>query len=427
MERFNVRCCHVSIWTAVCQSKKEGITVTRISQGSHDQANDAGDFSLVLGGPLFQLFRRAHLAGDGLELLRRRIVVIALVAWLPLLLLSVTQGTVVGSAVAVPFLFDIDVHVRFLIALPLLIAAELVVHERMRAVVAQFVSQGLVPATVRARFDAALENALQLRDSAVAEVLIIIFVYTVLVLGVWRYIAVDVPTWYAVPEAGSLRPQLAGWWYLFVSIPVFQFILLRWYFRLCIWARFLWQVSQLPLAYAPMHPDRMAGIGFLPRVTHAFAPLMFAQGALLAGAMANKILFGGAVLTAFTLEIAAVVTVVVLVILAPLLVFALPLAAVKRTALREYGHLARRYVDEFDDKWLRGRAARDEPLVGSADIQSLADLGNSFEVVTGMRTVPITRDSVVQLLAMTLLPLAPLLLTIFSLEELLKRFLTIVF
>src|SRR5262245_29166364 len=171
--------------------------VTRLSQGSHNHAIDAGDFSLVLGGPLFQLFRRAHLAGDGLELLRRRIVAIALVAWLPLLLLSVTQGTAVGSAVAVPFLFDIDVHVRFLVALPLLIAGELIVHERVRGVVAQFGSQGLVPPTVRPRFDAALENALRLRDSVIAEVLIIIFVYIVLVLGVWRYVAVDVPTWYA--------------------------------------------------------------------------------------------------------------------------------------------------------------------------------------------------------------------------------------
>src|SRR5262245_22679999 len=251
---------------AGARAAKERITVTRTSLGSHDQADDVGNFSLVLGGPLFQLFRRAHLVGDGLELLRRRIIVIALVAWLPLLLLSVTQGTAVGSVVAVPFLFDIDVHVRFLIALPLLIAGELIVHERIRAVVAQFVSQGLVTATVRARFDAARENALRLRDSVVAEVLIIVFVYTVLVLGVWRYVAVDVPTWYALPDAGRLRPQLPGWWYLFVSVPVFQFILLRWYFRLFIWARFLRQVSKLPLAYAPLHPDRLAGIGFLPRV-----------------------------------------------------------------------------------------------------------------------------------------------------------------
>ena len=35
---------------------------------------------------------------------------------------------------------------------------------------------------------------------------------------------------------------------------------------------------------------------------------------------------------------------------------------------------------------LRGGAAPDEPLVGSADVQSLADLRNSFEVLREMRT-----------------------------------------
>jgi hypothetical protein len=204
-------------------------------------------------------------------------------------------------------------------------------------------------------------------------------------------------------------------------------MLLRWYFRLFIWTRFLWQVSRLPLTYAPMHPDRMGGIGFLSRVTHAFWPLLVAQGALVAGVLANRIFFEAAALISFKWTVAAVVAVVVLVFLGPLLFFVPPLATAKRTALREYGHLARRYVDEFDDKWLRGQAPRDEPLIGSADIQSLADLANSFEVISSMRTLPVTRDTVFQLVGMTLLPIVPLLLTMLSPEELLKRLLQIVF
>ena len=49
-----------------------------------------------------------------------------------------------------------------------------------------------------------------------------------------------------------------------VSVPLFQFILLRWYFRIFIWARFLWQVSRIDLAYAPAHPDRLGGSGSCP-------------------------------------------------------------------------------------------------------------------------------------------------------------------
>ena len=211
-----------------------------------------------------------------------------------------------------------------------------------------------------------------------------------------------------------------------MSLPLFQFILVRWYFRIFIWARFLWQVSRIDLTYAPMHPDRNGGIGFLSRIGYAFTPLLLAQGTLLAGMLANHIIFEGAALTAFKLDIFAFVVIMVGVVLAPLLVFIPPLARAKRAGLHEYGHLAKRYVDEFDQKWLRGIAG-DEPLVGSADIQSLADMGNSLEVVRSKRLVPNTRDTLVQLVVMTLLPVAPLLLTMISPEELLGQLLKVLF
>ena len=101
------------------------------------------DFSLVLGGPVFQLFRRSHLAGDDLELLQRRLLTITLVAWLPLLLLSTARASA-GGVARISFLHDIEVHVRFLVALPILIAAELIVHLRIRPVVRRFVERRIV-------------------------------------------------------------------------------------------------------------------------------------------------------------------------------------------------------------------------------------------------------------------------------------------
>ena len=391
-------------------------------QANYSASAASSDFSLVLGGPLYQLFRRARLSGDTLELLHRRIMVIALIAWLPLLVLALLDGVAVGSAVKVPFLFDVDAHVRFLLSLPILIAAEIIVHQRMRVVVGQFVTQGLVHDAIRAGFNRALENAARLRNSVTAELLLIASVYGVGIFVVWRYyMALDVPTWYAIPDAGRVQPKLAGWWYFFVSLPIYQFILLRWYFRFIVWTRFLWQVSRLPLAYQPLHPDGNAGIGFLAGMTRAFAPLVFAQGATLSGALANTILYEGGVLTSFYVEIVMFATVTVFVIVGPLLVFLPPLAAAKRLGLREYAHLSRQYADEFAGKWIRGAQPKGETLVGSADIQSLADLGNSYDKVRGMSVVPITRGAVAQLVVAALLPLVPLLLTLISLEELLKR------
>ena len=255
------------------------------------------DFSLVLGGPLFQLLRRSHLSGNALELVRQRILVISLLAWLPLLVLSALEGHALGGNVAVPFLLDIDVHVRFLVALPLLIVAELVVHQRMRFVVRQFLERNLIPETALTRFDAAIASAFRLRNSVLAEVLLIAFVYVVGVLIIWRhYVALATATWYAAPTVEGSKLSLAGRWYGYVSLPLFQFLLLRWYFRLFIWTRFLWQVSRIELSLVPTHPDRVGGLGFLANTVYAFTPLAVAHGALLAGLIANRIFYLGAAL-----------------------------------------------------------------------------------------------------------------------------------
>jgi hypothetical protein len=380
------------------------------------------DFSLVLGGPLFQLLRRAHLSDDALLMARQRIIVISLFAWLPLLVLSVLEGRALGSSVAVPFLRDVEVHVRYLIALPLLIGAELVVHRRMRSVVELFLERRLIPESAMPRFDAAIASAFRWRNSVLAEVLLIAVVYGVGILIVWRqYLALDASTWYATPSGDGTTLSFAGIWYGYVSLPLFQFLLVRWYFRLVIWARLLWQVSRIELRLIPTHPDRLGGLGFLSATVYAFTLLAVAHGALLAGPLANRIFYLGAQLLEFKAEIAVTLAFVLAIVILPLLVFVPQLAQAKRTGLREYGTLGERYVREFDAKWLRGGAPDGEALVGSADIQSLADLGNSYEVVRTMRPVPVTKEMVIQLAVATLAPIAPLALTMMPLEELLKK------
>ena len=386
------------------------------------------DFSLVLGGPLFQLLRRARLTDDALLLLRQRIVVIALFAWLPLLLLSALEGQLIGGGVAVPFLLDLETHIRFLVALPLLITAELVVHQRMRPLLEQFLERHLIPENAIARFEAAVASAFRLRNSVLAEVVLIAIVYTVGILVVWRHYGVfDTATWYATPSAEGARFSFAGTWHRYVSLPIFQFLLVRWYFRLFIWMRFLWQVSRIELHLVPTHPDRVGGLGFLANTVYAFAVLAVAHGTFLAGMLANRIFHLGAALPEFKVEVAVMVAYLLCLVVGPLLVFAPQLARAKRQGLRDYGALAERYVREFDAKWLRGGAPADEPFVGSGDIQSLADLGNSYEVVRTMRLVPITKEAVLRLAAAPLLPLVPLLLTMMPLEELVRTLFGILF
>src|SRR5262249_58405636 len=114
----------------------------------------------------------------------------------------------------------------------------------------------------------------------------------------------------------------------FISIPVLQFILLRWYFRFFIWFRFLWQVSRIDLNLIPTHPDRAAGLAFLGKSVYAFGPILFAQGTMLAGLVASRVMYRGESLQAFKLQIGGVFAVLVVALFVPPLIFFFPLAGV---------------------------------------------------------------------------------------------------
>jgi len=386
---------------------------------------ESDDFSLVLGGPIFQLFRRSHLAGDHLELLPRRIAIITVVAWLPLLILA-TFDPPPASIKGISFFHDVEVHVRFLVVLPILIGAELLVHLRIRPVVRRFVERRIVLPEDLPRYHAAIQSAVRLRNSIPAELTLLLFVYT---FGLWLWssrIGLDTSTWYAMP-GGRWHLTPAGYWYVFVSIPVLQFILLRWYMRLFIWFRFLWQVSRINLNLIPTHPDRCAGLAFLGKSAYAFGPILFAQGAMLAGLIASRVLNRGESLLSFKLQIGGFVAFFVFAILGPLLMFTPRMASARRKGLADYGLLAQRYVQSFEQKWVLRDLASSEELLGAADIQSLADLGNSYALVRDMRSVPFGLEDISRLAAATAAPLVPLLLTIFSPEELILRIIKVVF
>lgn len=391
-------------------------------------ATAPADFSLTRGGLLDWLWQKTPLAGETRETVRHKIIALVVLTWPPLLLLSIAEGRGWGSSVTVPFLADVQVHASLLVALPLLIFAELIVQQRMRPKIGAFLGRGLIPDHARAQYDTALSRAMRLRDSMVAEVLIIGFVYIFGVGFMWRTQgAFDGPSWYGVRTAGVLQPSLAGWWLLLVSLPLFQFLLLRWYFRLLVWGRFLWHVSRIELVLQPTDPDRCGGLGFLAGSAQTFIPVLLAQGTQLAGVLANRIFYGGATLPEFKVELIGIAALMALAILGPMVAFGPQLAAAKRAGLRHYGTVAHRYAREFNNKWLGDGAPGGDRFLGSEDIQSLADLANGYVVVKGMRVVPFTTATITQIAVATLLPVAPLMLTMFSVEQVLERLIKVIF
>jgi hypothetical protein len=387
------------------------------------------DFSLMLGGPLYQLYLRTRLARPVLQLVVRRMVDISLICWLPLLLLAAAGGHLLGG-VPVPFLRDVEVHIRFLLALPLLIAAEVLVQTRIRKIVPQFLTRDLVAPQDRGRFEELVASAMRLRNSVAAEVILLVLVITV---GhwIWRQnLTLPVSAWYAVDQGAGPHLTAAGWYYAHVSLSIFRFMLLRWYFRIFIWCRFLWQVRKMPLQFNYYHADRVGGLGFLTDSALAFAPVITSQTMVVAGFIFDHIFYAGEKLASFYMEMAGLVIFGLLVLIFPLAFFAVRLANAGRIAKRELGIVASHYVNAFRGKWVEGgvRDVRDgETLLGTADIQSLADMANSFAVVSEMRLVPINKQTLIRLVILIGFPLLPLALTVVPLDEVIRRLFKLVF
>jgi hypothetical protein len=389
------------------------------------------DFSLVLGGPLYQLYLRSGLAQPPLWLLPRRVIAIPLICWLPLLLLTALAGRLIRG-VSVPFLLDPEVQVKFLIALPMLIAAEVVVHERIRKIVGQFLERGMIARADLPRFEGIINSAMRLRNSAVMELLLLVLA---LALGFWMLRAnlsvavlpgVRAASWYADYEGGRIHFTAAGTCYVLVSLSIFRFILLRWYFRLFVWCRFLWQVRGMPLQLNFYHPDRAGGLGFLSASLIAFVPVFVSQTMVLAAAIYDRILYEGQKLQSFTMEIAGVLLLFALVAVVPLTFFVVHLDRMGRKAKIEFGAFASRYVNDFRHKWIQAVAYPQEHLLGSADIQSLADVAGSYDVVSGIGLLPITKHAFIRMMIVIALPLLPLVLTVLPLHEIIRRLFKVV-
>ena len=180
-------------------------------------------------------------------------------------------------------------------------------------------------------------------------------------------------------------------------------------------------MNKLNLQLVPTHPDEAGGLAFVGEAQRFFGIVLFASSIAVAGVTANGIIYDGLSLPHFAPALAAYVFIAVCIVLMPLLVFSPRLLQTKRLGLYQYGTLATEYTSSFHHKWIVAQRRSDETLLGSGDIQSLADLGNSYSFIDKMNTLPMGHRTPIYLTLSCLVPMAPLLLTMMPLKEILKN------
>src|SRR5271170_2045489 len=379
----------------------------------------AENFSLTRGGPLHWLFVRTGLAGSDRDRVINRTLLAVGLTWLPLLVLSFLQRLAFGPNITIPFLRDFAVNLRFLIALPILIMAESGIDRHWRNLVLQFLRSGLVDEKQLPSFEAIIKKITGLRDRVLPEALLIVAALIPSLFGKAELLMNGVNSWHTI-GVGSGEISLAGWWFNIVSMPVFRFLLLRWIWRMVLWALFLWRVSRLNLYLVATHTDLAAGLGFLSEGQKAFSPIVFAGGAVIAAQVANTIAYQGATLSSMKFPMIAYGVMAMLFLVVPLLVVAPVLLKLKRRALLEYGALVTIHNQLFDRKWIRQEKQSDDIILGNPDPSSLIDLGSSFSVIVDMRVVPINKQTLITLAVAAALPMVPVVLLATPADELVR-------
>jgi hypothetical protein len=370
---------------------------------------------LLDGGPPLGLQRRFGLVQPDRPRIVLRIVLAVAVGWLPIMLIGGLSDCTGGPFESCAPWFDFSIHARSLVAVPLLIAAELACVPQLGAIAYHFHAAGLVQPTDEGRYLAAVLSTLRLRDSIIAEVVVIACAYALASLAF--SIPFDrLPVWHRSEHGDAFGHSPAGWWHTLVSLPILLALLLGWLWRLLLWFRFLGLMTRLDLCLIPSHPDRSAGLKIVGYAVRAYAPLGFVLGVIVAGSIANQVVYAGAPILAFKYFVMGLVIVTVGLFAGPSLVFMSTLLKTWRRGVFDYGALADRMGRQFEQKWLRdideGRYTLDAP-----DFSAMTDLQQMVANVYQMRLMPLDVGSVIGLIIATLLPLVPVLLLAAPFDE----------
>jgi hypothetical protein len=353
----------------------------------------------------------------------RRAFLFALVSWAPLAALAAVQGLAINADPRRSLLLDFTVYARFLVAVPIFILGEIVADSRYSMIVNYLLRSGIVTGSERQAYDDLLSSTRRLRDSRSAEILWMVSAYIGAVLSVFYSARSDQPTWLVDGAAGSIPLSWAGGWYAAVSLPLFQFLLYRSVWSWIIWVRFLWRLSRFRLRLTPTHPDLAGGLNILGDSPYAIAVFVFAIGAVLSAALIMQVSYMGASVVIYHNVFIVYLLLALVISFGPLLVFIGKLDRLRQRGLRDYGTLASRHAQLFDEKWIKRTGVTEDIVeipLGSPDVSSISGLKSSYETVKRMRFFPFGLRALVFLVAAALIPMVPLMLMEFPLQKILK-------
>jgi hypothetical protein len=324
------------------------------------------------------------------------------VAWIPNAILAAARGS------ASSFLTDYAAQSRLLIVTPLLIIGAAPLTKHLHAIGGQFRDQSLIGTADMPGFERAIGRLESWSDSAWVRLLLISLTYVCAIAAMPIVQSLPLRPW--CHGAGGITRTLspAGWWYIFVGLPISLFVLLRWIWLQAVWTWFLGIVSRMDLQLLASHPDRAGGLNFVEACMPDYLPFGLAIGIIVAGGVANRVIYGHQELRSFESTPVIVVLVVLLVCVAPFLLFFNIMLRARRRATFSYGALAIDVGGQFERKWIPDAGRSQPKALEVQDFSVTTDLYSIVANVHAMFPFPLSAGSVTRLALTSLLPAIPL-------------------
>lgn len=372
------------------------------------------ELSLVRGGPFYRAQQSARLIRpDEWNSARRMIFAIAL-TWVPLVLLTVLFRPE-GLA---SLLRDYRVYSRLFIAIPVLLLGQPLMDSRFRMVMQHILEANLLGDQDLALLNRTKLRLLRLRDALLPEatILLLVVVHTA---TSFRGM-VDATPWLTYGVVPQIQLTPAGWYAVLVSGTVFQFLLGLALWKWLLWSIFAFQLSRLNLRLFATHPDGHGGLGFLALTAEAFTPISFAASTVIGSTWRYELPNQGLKPTALRLPAIVLLAIIALVALGPLAFFVRRLAALRRLGMEEYGVLGQIHSAEFHQKWINHRAGHEEEFLTASEIGTLSGYSRSYNKLERLNPFPADKANFIELAISVVVPMLPVLLTMFPVIVIVK-------
>ena len=370
------------------------------------------------GGLFYRAQRAVGLIPENRWNLGRRIVLLIVVGWLPLLLITALSNWAGISSL----LRDYRANARMLLAIPVLLLGEPLMESHFREVVAHIRRAGLLAPPDVAYMDGVIATLVRLRDSFLPE-LAILALAIVRTATVYRGL-VDATPWLGQGAGVDFHLTAAGWYAVLVSVSLYQFMLGLSLWKWLLWTMFAFKLSRRDLKLVPIHPDEHGGLGFLGQTPLAFTPVAFATAIVVGATFRHEILHQGAHLMNFMLPAVVLVVIVALIALGPLVFFIPRLMALRRAGILEYGLFGQISSMDFHAKWILASGGHQAEFLQALDSMALSSLGQHYKRIEDLTPFPVDKVALYALAAAIAIPALPVVLAEMPIGVVLKDLLS---